>query len=210
MKTDELKSVNKGDLSEIRVYQKLLTLGFRDVRMNRHKRPFDLQVDGHAIEVKYSQPSKKGAWVGCIQEHEDGKSYPAIAYVICLDKVPGYDDWVFLVVPGPQPVGQFRTTEKLLAGEHKRFIDNWAALQPEPYPLVPRPLPGHIEEPVKFGFLRASGVPKFIEIWLYLANLTIEELARKIRIPVEEIEDVMECRIPPSGALLYACGARMD
>lgn len=55
-----------------------------------------------------------------------------------------------------------------------------------------------------------SDIPRFIEYYSAIVGWTIEEFALRIALPVEEIERVIEGIIPPSPALIYALGARMD
>jgi hypothetical protein len=209
----KLAPIKKGDASENRVFQKLVAMGFRDVRMNRRKRPYDMQVDGFPVEIKYATPLKRypGRWSFYIGEYRDGLAYPALAYVLCMDEVPGESDWVFLVVPGPLVPGRLIVWNEpeLFPLRWGRYRDNWTALQPNPYPLIPRPLPNQLLAG-GFGLLSISDIPRFIEYYSAIVGWTIEEFALRIALPVEEIERVIEGIIPPSPALIYALGARMD
>jgi hypothetical protein len=192
-----MDTVEKGDWSEQRVLNTLLKLGFRDVRATKRRSPYDLEVDARPVEVKYSSGGKRG-WHFHLHRYRGGDPYPVIGYVFCLDNVPGETDWVFLVIPGPLSGDGFHTSQRLLKGAHRHLISNWQTLQLEPYPLNPLPPPGTMPK------IKAKDVPLFIEYGMHYSGLSLSKFAKRMRIPIEGIQDVLDGNVQPSEELLHA------
>lgn len=128
--------------AELGVYRKLLHLGFREVRRFAHNSPWDLEVDGYPVEVKSSVAYPSGThglrWSFILKKWRNPIAMPVIAYIFCLDGVPGASGFTHLVIPGPISVASYKIILGSLEGVHRQYIDNWAALQPVPYILEPR------------------------------------------------------------------------
>src|SRR5260370_40896632 len=94
-----MKSVEAGDVSEMRVLEKLIALGFRDVRMMWRGPPYDLEGDGLGVEVKYANLSNRD---GCtiLLRNPGSPVPPVVAYGFCIDGLPGRTDWAYSVMPG--------------------------------------------------------------------------------------------------------------
>jgi hypothetical protein len=206
---DQVTKVQKGNRAEFRVYEKLIQLGFRDVRMNRGRAPYDLEVDGYPVEVKYSTPRGGPSWTFGIRSKGD-PIVPVIAYVLCVDGAPGEKGWVFMVLPGPISQNQYRVSLEGIRGDKKRLIDNWAALQPIPYPLVPRRLPKRLHKGVDMTvFGHGGNIPASIEGYIHYHGLNLSRFSRIIGFSAREVQNVIDGTIPPSSDLMYSLGARM-
>lgn len=216
-----MNTVEKGNWSEKRVQETLIALGFRDVRRTKYKHPYDLEVDGRPVEVKYCG-ALSGEWQFQTGKYKGRGNYPVVGYVFCLDNVPGESDWVFLVIPGPLPTRYFRTSRRLLKGAHKHMIGNWKTLQAEPYPLRPlSEIPQFAKMPrtpktrylsvkpitplgSKIAALAAKNPPVFVRTFLQFSGFSVSEFARSMMVPVKHVQDAIGGRAPMSAALIHA------
>jgi hypothetical protein len=146
----------RGKRAELGVYRKLLHLGFRDVRRFAHNAAWDIEVDGYPVEVKASvaYPSRKHGlkWSFLLRDWKSPLVMPVIAYVLCLEGVPGTSEFTHLVIPGPIEENSYKVSLGSLEGDHIQYIDNWSILQPVQYPLIPR-------ENIEHLILPAVGFP---------------------------------------------------
>lgn len=137
--------------AEMHVCETLLRKGFRDVKRFRPDAPWDLEVDGKAVEIKMRSPEKdrkRGLrWYFTLRQGIWREKKKIWSYVLCLRDVPGHTGFVCMVLRGRNAPDRLTVTPESLQGILRRHIDNWKIIQAVPYTLKPRKEISHLIPP---------------------------------------------------------------